>query len=140
MTYDPFDPFNALVDETPPEVLAAGQEWVKQQFYEDDTMYQDFFLRFADQAEADSVLFDEQTNVQGDVVETFKVPKYTAIDVIGTIYKPTGKVLPAPDGSGDAVDEMAPVEGWHVNVRHLGDAPELAAFQVFPETPVRGWL
>ena len=25
MTYDPFDPFNALVAETPPEVLAAGQ-------------------------------------------------------------------------------------------------------------------
>ena len=138
MTYDPFDPFNALVAETPPEVLAAGQEWVKQQFY-GDTMYQDFFLRFADQAEADSVLFDEQTNVQGDVVETVKVPKYAAVDVIGTIYKPTGKVLPAPDGSGDAVDEMAPIDGWHVNVRHTAEAPELAAFQVFPETPARGW-
>jgi len=35
MTYDPFDPFNALVDETPPEVLAAGQEWVKKQFYDE---------------------------------------------------------------------------------------------------------
>ena len=139
MTYDPFDPFNALVDETPPEVLAAGQEWVKQQFYEDDTMYQDFFLRFADQAEADSVLFDEQTNVQGDVVETFKVPKYTAIDVIGTIYKPTGKVLPAPDGSGDAVDEVAPLDGWHVNVRHTAEAPELDAYKVAPKAPVRGW-
>lgn len=115
MTYDPFDPFNEV------------------------PMYQDFYLRFADQAEADSVLFDEQTNVQGDVVETVKVPKYAAVDVIGTIYKPTGKVLPAPDGSGDAVDEMAPLPGWHVNVRHLGDAPELDAYRVTPQNPVRGW-
>ena len=102
-------------------------------------MYTDYFLKFADQAEADSVLFDEQTNVQGDVVETVKVPKYAAVDVIGVIYKPTGNVLPAPDGSGDAVDEMAPLEGWHVNVRHTDEAPELAPYQVYPQNPVRGW-
>ena len=100
-------------------------------------MYTDYFLKFADQAEADSVLFDEQTVVNDDVVETVKVPKYAAIDVIGVIYKPTGKVLPSEDG--DAVDEMAPVEGWHVNVRHTGEAPELATFQVFPATPARMW-
>ena len=138
MTYDPFDPFDALVAETPPEVLAEGQKWVMQQFY-GDTMYTDYFLKFADQAEADSVLFDEQTNVQDDVVETVKVPKYAAVDVIGTIYKPTGNVLPAEDGSGDAVDEMAPLEGWHVNVRHLGEAPELNPYKVAPKAPVRGW-
>ena len=115
MTYDPFDPFNEV------------------------PMYQDFFLRFADQTEADSVLFTEQTNVQGDVVETVKVPKYAAVDVIGTIYKPTGKLLPAEDGSGDAVDEMAPLEGWHVNVRHTAEAPELDAYKVEVATPVRMW-
>jgi len=102
-------------------------------------MYQDFMLRFADQAEADSVLFDEQTNVQDDIVETIKVPKYAAVDVIGVIWKPTGKMLPAPDGSGDAVDEMAPLEGWHANVRHTAEAPELVAHQIFPQSPVRGW-
>ena len=99
-------------------------------------MYQDFMLRFTDQAEADAVLFTEQTNVQGDVVETVKVPKYAAVDVIGVIYKPTGKLLQTEEGE---VPEMAPVEGWHANVRHSDEAPELAAFQVFPETPVRGW-
>ena len=101
-------------------------------------MYQDFMLRFTDPAEADAVLFDEQTNVQGDVVETVKVPKYAAVDVIGVIYKPTGKMLKAKKGEEPA-PEMAPVEGWHANVRHSDEAPELAAFQVFPETPVRGW-
>ena len=99
-------------------------------------MYQDFMLRFADQAEAESVLFDEQTSVQDDVVETVKVPKYAAIDVIGTIYKPTGKTLTTDEGP---VPEMAPVPGFHANVRHTEDAPELAAFQVTPQSPVRGW-
>ena len=99
-------------------------------------MYQDFMLRFTDPAEADAVLFDEQTNVQGDVVETVKVPKYAAIDVIGTIYKPTGEMITTDEGE---VPEMAPVEGWHVNVRHNAEAPELAAYQVFPQAPVRGW-
>ena len=99
-------------------------------------MYQDFMLRFADAQEADSVLFDEQTNVQDDIVETVKVPKYAAVDVIGTIHKPTGKLLTTPEGE---VPEMAALEGWHVNVRHNAEAPELDAYKVAPKAPVRGW-
>ena len=99
-------------------------------------MYQDFMLRFKDAAEADAVLFDEQTNVQGDVVETVKVPKYAAIDVIGLIYKPTGEMITTDEGE---VPEMAAIPGWHVNVRHNAEAPELAAYQVFPKQPQRGW-
>jgi hypothetical protein len=115
MTYDPFDPFNEV------------------------PMYTDYFLKFTDKAEANAALFTEQTNVQDDVVETALVPKYAAVDVVGTIYKPTGNVLPAEDESGDAVDEMAPLDGWHVNVRHTDEAPELAPYQVFPVTPARMW-
>ena len=99
-------------------------------------MYQDFMLRFTDAAEADAVLFDEQTNVQGDVVETVKVPKYAAIDVIGLIYKPTGEMITTDEGE---VPEMAAIPGWHVNVRHNAEAPELAAYQVQPKQPQRGW-
>ena len=102
-------------------------------------MYTDYFLKFKDADEANSALFTEQTHVQGDVVETVLVPKYAAVDIIGTIFKPTGNVLPAPDESGDAVDEMAPIDGWHVNVRHTDEAPELAPYQVFPATPARMW-
>ena len=99
-------------------------------------MYNDFMLRFADAQEADSVLFAEQTNVQGDIVETVKLPKYQAIDVIGVIYKPTGNMLPTDEGE---VPEMISVEGWHVNVRHKEEAPELEAYRVFPQRAVRGW-
>lgn len=112
---DPFDPFNEV------------------------PMYFDMFLKFADEAEANEVLFTEQTFAQDDVVETVLVPKYAAIDVIGTIYKATGNVLPAEDESGEAVDEMAPLEGWHVNVRHTDEAPELDAYKVEVKTPSRMW-
>jgi hypothetical protein len=103
------------------------------------TMYTDYFLKFNDEAEANAALFTEQTNVQDDVVETVLVPKYAAVDVVGTIYKPTGNVLPAEDESGEAVPEMAPIDGWHVNVRHTEPAPELDAYKVAPKSPVRGW-
>jgi hypothetical protein len=99
-------------------------------------MYFDFFLRFDTEAEANEVLFTEQTNVQGDVVETVLVPKYAAVDVIGTIYKPTGEMIQTDEGE---VPEMAPLEGWHANVRHTAETPELEAFRVFPATPSRMW-
>jgi hypothetical protein len=111
---DPFDPFNEV------------------------PMYFDFFLKFTDEAEANEVLFTEQTNVQDDVVETVKTPKYAAIDVIGTIYKPTGKMLKAKKGE-EPMPEMAPLDGWHVNVRHTEEVPELDAYKVTPQNPVRGW-
>lgn len=99
-------------------------------------MYTDYCLKFADQSEADAVLFDEQTYMQEDVVETVKVPKYTAVDVIGVIYAPTGKTLKTAEGP---VPQMKAVPGWHVNVRHTEEAPELEAYRVFPSTPSRVW-
>jgi hypothetical protein len=114
MTYDPFDPFSEV------------------------PMYTDFFLKFADEAEANAALFTEQTNVQDDVVKTVLVPKYAAVDVVGVIYKPTGKMLKAKKGE-EPMPEMAPLEGWHVNVRHTAEAPELDAYKVEVKTPARMW-
>ena len=80
----------------------------------------DYYLKFADEAEAQSVLYTDDT------------PDYQNIDTIGTIYKPTGEV----DAEGNPV--MAPVPGWHVNIR-CGEAPELDVFMVEPKFPVRVW-
>ena len=87
-------------------------------------MYIDYHLKFADEAQAQAVLFTEER------------PRYSAVDVIGIIYKSTGEMLTTDDGE---VPEMAPLDGWHVNVRHNAEAPELAAYQVFPATPARVW-
>lgn len=99
-------------------------------------MYHDTYLKFTDEAEANAVLFDEQTIADGDLVETVLVPKYAAVDVVGVIYKPTGKMLKTPQGP---MPEMKPVPGWHVNVRHSAETPDLAEYAVQPETPTRVW-
>lgn len=92
----------------------------------------DYFLKFEDETLADAVLFDMVHDGEGYT----KQPRYAAIDVIGTIYEPTGKMLTTDEGE---VPEMAAIDGWHVNVRHNAEAPELAAWQVSPQTPARMW-
>ena len=61
-----------------------------------------------------------------------------ALDVIGTIYKPTGETTLV---DGQEVPAMAPVSGYHVNVRTTSDelAAALDAQRVYPETPSRVW-
>ena len=92
-------------------------------------MYIDYHLKFDSEAAAKAVLY------QGE--EGSEIPKYLAIDLIGTVYKPTGEVVVDDDGIEAPV--MAPVQGYHANVRVLDAAPELEAYQVFPQNPVRGW-
>ena len=62
------------------------------------------------------------------------------IDEIGVIYQPTGEVVIGSDG--DEVDVMAPIAGWHVNVRTTNQdaAAALSRFEVTPGNPVRVWL
>lgn len=92
-------------------------------------MYFDIFLRFDNEDEARMQLYEEE-------VDDTLTPKYAAIDVIGVIYKPTGNMIDTDEGE---VPEMAPLEGWHVNVRHNAEAPELEQWRVYPETPARMW-
>jgi hypothetical protein len=70
------------------------------------------------------------------IIKPLSFPNYPAIDVIGTIYKPTGKMLKSDEGS---YPEMAPLDGYHANVRVLKEAPELEAYRVHPVTPARVW-
>jgi hypothetical protein len=56
-----------------------------------------------------------------------------ALDIVGTIYKPTGKIL---EGEYGPVEEMAPVAGFHVNF--IGALPKgTEAFVVVPAMPSR---
>jgi len=81
--------------------------------------YGDMYLRFEDEAEATELLTDYPGS----------------IDVIGAIYRPTGKMIDTDEGE---VAEMAAIPGWHVNTR--GPMLEaLMAFAVEPQHPVRVW-
>lgn len=94
-------------------------------------MYHDLMLKFADEAEAISHLYDSSTDGEGQVT---LAPKYTAIDMIGTIYEPAPDPLPE-----DYVP--VPYPGYHVNVRNTAPMPELQQFVVSPSpvTPLRVW-
>ena len=61
-----------------------------------------------------------------------------ALDVIGTIYQPTGETSLV---YGQEVPVTAPVSGYHVNVRTTSDelATALDAQRTYPVTPVRVW-
>jgi len=61
-----------------------------------------------------------------------------ALDVIGTIYQPTGDTILV---DGQEVPVTAPVSGYHVNVRTTAEelAAALGALRTYPVTPVRVW-
>ena len=81
----------------------------------------DYTLKFPDEAMATEVL------------EPFIATH--AIDTIGVIYKPTGEMLLGEDGEYPA---MAPIAGWHVNVRGP-EALELNPYVIDVKTPARVW-
>ena len=97
----------------------------------------DLYLKFTDKAEATSVLYTQEPTAwdeQGNVTATEPRQAYANISTIGIIYKPTGET----DAEGNPV--MASLDGWHVNVRVVGeDATALEAFAVTPTLPVRVW-
>ena len=119
----------------------------------------DFYLKLTSEAEMPAVLSafyrqDYVTNVDDEGVETqvadgdpYMVTHTHdyAIDVVGTIYEPTGNTL--TDDEGVAYPEMAPIpNAWHVNIRLVGDAMREVvealdgAYGVTPNSPSRVWL
>ena len=118
----------------------------------------DFYLKLSAESDMPTVLADFYrqdyiTNVDEEGVETSVADgdpylvAHThdyAIDVVGTIYEPTGETL--TDDEGVAYPEMAPVDGWHVNIRLVSDAMREtvealdASHGVTPNSPSRVWL
>jgi len=86
----------------------------------------DLYLKFTDETEATAVLYTQEPTAwdeEGNVTATEPRQAYANISTIGVIYK----------------DEQ-PLDGWHVNVRVVGeDATALEAFAVTPTLPVRVW-
>ena len=118
----------------------------------------DFYLKLTSEAEMPAVLSafytqDYVTNVDDEGVETqvadgdpYMVTHTHdyAIDVVGVIHEPTGVTL--TDSEGMEYPEMAADDGWHVNIRLVGDAMREtvealdATYGVTPNSPSRVWL
>ena len=119
----------------------------------------DFYIKLASEADLPTVFAafyrqdyttvvdpetgEETQTPEGDPYLVMHTPDY-AIDLVGVIYEPTGNVL--TDAEGNEYPETAPVSGWHVNVRLMGDTRRAdveaidAQYGVTPNTPSRVWL
>jgi len=107
----------------------------------------DLYLKFSSKTEADSVLYtttpvlavvDPEGNVITPAGDDIVTPNFANIDVLGTIYKPTGESTTNEDGM--EVPVMVALDGYHVNVRAVGeDTSTLTPFSVVPSVPRRVW-
>jgi len=119
----------------------------------------DFYLRLQSEADTPAALsafykqdytvtVDEETGEEiqtpeGDPYLVMHTADY-AIDIVGVIHKPTGNTL--TDDAGFEYEETTPLDGWHINVRLMGDARRAdvealdAAYGVTPKSPSRVWL
>ena len=102
--------------------------------------FNDLMLRFADEAEATEQLIAAGLLVEFKTQESagYAPSPGASIDTIGVIYKPTGITVTTSMGEQP---EMAPLPGWHVNVRLKADhlVPGLDPYRVAPLHPVRVW-
>jgi hypothetical protein len=119
----------------------------------------DFYLKLNSEADLSTALaafykqdyttvVDEET---GEETQTPEDEPYLvlnthdyAIDLVDTIYEPTGNML--TDDEGIEYPEMTPIDGFHVNIRLVGDAVREtvealdAQYGVTPNSPSRVWL
>lgn len=98
----------------------------------------DKYLKFTDEAQANSVLYTKVPTAwdeEGEPTEFYDKPNYANIDTIGIIYEPQEVLDP------ENPPEPVPLDGWHVNVRVVAgeDADSLAAYEVHPTVPRRVW-
>ena len=106
----------------------------------------DLYLKFETQQQANDLLFDAVENP--DLLDensnpvVHMVPRWRNVDVIGVIYAPTGRILNRYSKYKDPEPEIAPIDGWHVNVRLMDDedAAPLEPYKIDPPaTPSRVW-
>lgn len=93
-------------------------------------------------AQFDQVVEHEKKLYMADAGKWFELtdviignyPNFANIDTIGVIYE--NQPIPDPENPPEPV----PMEGWHVNVRLIGeDGSALEPFKVEPEHPRRVW-
>tara|TARA_R110000772_G_scaffold69073_2_gene152825 strand:- start:989 stop:1327 length:339 start_codon:yes stop_codon:yes gene_type:complete len=110
-------------------------------------MNYDYLLKFESESQANSVLYTKVPTAWSESVsmdeppvatEWMDKPNYDNIDIIGTIYNPTGEATTNEDGF--EVPVMVALDGYHVNIRHNTEASELDAYAVTPTNPRRIWM
>jgi hypothetical protein len=102
----------------------------------------DLYLKFDSEAQATEYLYTQEPVEWDDSDPELLIPtaweprpNFANIDVIGVITE-GGEW----DEDGEVITEPVSLEGWHVNVRLVGeDGSALEPFRVEPEHPRRVW-
>ena len=122
------------------------------------TVTNDFYIKLASEADMPVALAafyrqdsttvvdpdtgEEHVQLEGEPYLVATTHDY-AIDIVGVIYKPTGNML--TDDEGNEYPEIAPLDGYHLNIRLLNDTMREAAeavnadYGVVVNSPSRTW-
>lgn len=99
---------------------------------------QAYYFRFQNEAQAMALLSAFRITDDGQGNPAWATASHDhALDVIGTLYKATGKML--TDEDGNQYPEMAAEQGFHVNLLAKSLPPGLQAHLIHPVTPSRVW-
>ena len=92
-----------------------------------------------DMTDANNIPPEDYDYEQGEFVKTgaYEWIALCELDVIGTIYQPTGTML--TDDEGNEYPEMTPIDGFHANIKTNKVVEGLPTIEA-PDTPYRKWL
>ena len=112
--------------------------------------YTDLYLKFADEAEMRSVLFEKvptawDNSDPENIIETEWEERqlFRNTDIVGLIVDQPAEF--SPEGDGEILNEATFIDGIHVNIRLLPSETELAEglsdylVDPTPVTPARVW-
>ena len=96
----------------------------------------DYYLKLIDEAAMKKAFGTVETDTPYGLNVVHPLVQHMAVDIVGVIYAETGEMETYEEMTTPV---MAPLEGWHVNLR--GDAlpQELEQFAVEPHNPRRVW-
>lgn len=101
-----------------------------------DTAQTDFYIKLGSESDL-PVALAAFYNADGQLVQ------YThdyAMHIVGDIWKPSGNML--EDSDGNEYPEMKKIDGYHINIRLIGDnrRDDVEALpQTYPATPSCVW-
>jgi len=110
----------------------------------------DYYLKFNNKQDMWNILLSlglatETENMISDGAGGYdkeRIAVGIALDVIGTIYKPTGNMTTVTSEMGEMTfPEVAPIDGFHANIRGSLTDEQIAALPLIekPTAPYRVW-
>ena len=96
----------------------------------------DYYLKLIDEAAMKKAFGTVETDTPYGLNAVHPLVQHMAVDIVGVIYVETGEMETYEEMTTPV---MAPLEGWHVNLRGDAFPQELEQYRVEPKNPRRVW-